>query len=894
MGTLSAEREEAWRRISPYLDQVLGMDPGERETWLLELAATQAAIAGEIRRFLTEYDSLNEKGFLADPPSDLIEHTLARSSSLAGRDVGHYTIERLIGRGGMGEVWLASRNDGRFDGHYAIKFLDTSPLHMKSADRFHREGRLLGRLSHPHIARLIDAGTAEDGRPYLVLEYVDGKPIDRYCRENSIGIEARVRLFLDVVSAVVHAHANLVVHRDLKPSNVLVTPDGTVKLLDFGIAKLLSTYSTRDDDATVTRLEEMALTPEYAAPEQLLGEAPSTATDIYQLGMLLYVLLTDRHPLDSFGSRAERVKAALDGRVPRASELVLPAARRQLRGDLDAILSMALRKDYNERYATAAALREDLACYLNREPVRAQRGATLYRARKFALRHRFAIAGSMTALASLCAALVFAFAQSRAADTERDNALALASRNAAVTEFLGMVITEGADSDTPVTTAGLLSRSENLALADRSGNRENRAAVLAMIASRYSALNDDAKAARLLESALELMANSHNSALRSKLTCAHALSIASLGQVDAAVRAISRELGHLQSDPENAAYCSLYRAYIAINYDDAKNSLQYAAQAIERLRAALRPPTLDEGLFLGALAESYVLNGRIREADQYFQLALQKYAEFGRDGGSLALSVRTSWATMHDIAGMPRRSLELYDQISAIMTQRNPGSTPPSYVAGDRALALEELGRYEEARAAYELELRIATRQQDIFRRVHGLWGLASVAQRLHETQTATEYLEQMSAVMTPSIPAGSAPWISRTLVQGRIELAGGRLESARALFTGALERASGTQAIRARLGKAESELLSGDAAAAADDAQLALKAAMSAQGGFQYSNQTGLAWLMLGSAQRKLGQHGQAYRALDAAVTNLSNTVDERHPALMEARNLLATVRSE
>ena len=269
----------------------------------------------------------------------------------------------------MGEVWLASRADGRFEGRCAIKFLNRSISHPGVAERFLREGQALARLTHPHVARLLDAGTLEEGQPYLVLEYVPGTHIDRYCAEKSLDVKARVRLFVNVVSAVADAHANLIVHRDLKPSNVLVTREGVVKLLDFGIAKLLLDPQSSEGEAPPTRWEDTALTPEYSAPEQLLGEPVSTATDVYQLGMLLYVLLVGRHPLQIGGTRTDKIRAALEGRPPPASSFASGALRKQLRGDLDAILSMALRRDPQERYATAAALGEDLLLYGDRKSV---------------------------------------------------------------------------------------------------------------------------------------------------------------------------------------------------------------------------------------------------------------------------------------------------------------------------------------------------------------------------------------------------------------------------------------------------------------------------------------------------------------------------------------------
>ena len=880
---------ETWRRVSPYLDQVFDLPAGERAAWLAELDVAEPTIAAAVREFLLEQDALKAQGFLDDPPLDLIEAARAESS-MSGRRLGPYTIERLIGRGGMGEVWLASRNDGRFDGRYAVKFLHASFPRAKLADRFHREGRLLGRLTHPHIARLIDAGTAEEGRQYLVLEYVDGDRIDRYCEQRSLGVDARIRLFLAVAAAVAHAHTNLVIHRDLKPSNVLVTAEGTVKLLDFGIAKLLSDDPTHD--VTLTGFEGTAFTPEYAAPEQLLGEIPSTATDVYQLGMLLYVLLTGVHPLQSPRSRVEHMKAVLDGRVPRASDVVTGALRKQLRGDLDAILAMALRNYPSERYATAAALREDLVRYLDHEPVSAQRGAAFYRARKLVVRHKFAIGAVAVALAGLCAALVFAFARARSEAVQRDTAVVLAARNAAVTEFLGTVLTEGAEGDTPITTNELLARSEKLALADKSGNRENRAAMLAMIASRYSALNDDAAAARLFEKALQLIGDSPDRALRAKLTCAHALSIGSLGQIDTAVGTIARELDNLGADPENAAYCALYRSFLADSYDDAQNSLRYAQLALERFYAAPRTPTLHEGLFLGALAESYGLNGRNVEAEDYFRQALQKYADLGRESSTDALTVRSNWATLVDVAGQPKRALDVYDQIAGLLHERNPDNPLPSFLLGDRAKALESLGRYAEARDMSQKELQLGTQNHDTIRTAHGLLGLASIAQRMHEDSAAKQYLEQVRAVLSPSVPLGTPPWIALFLVQGRIDIDAGKPDAARAEFISLLDKAAGQQAVVARLGVVEAELLQADLSAAPKDVQSALQAATALQGGFRYSNLTGLAWLLVGRVQQKLGDSAQAYKAFDAAVIHLSNTVDDGHSSLVEARRLLASTR--
>ncbi len=517
-----------WPEIANHLDRALDLDPSQRERWLSELTATQPHIAPILRELLAERDALNHSDFLQVPLVDPATRAALPHGSLAGKRIGAYTVERLIGRGGMGEVWLASRSDGLFEGRCAIKLVDSLGVRSALADRFHREGRLLARLGHPNIARLLDAGTTAEGRQFLVLEYIDGERIDHYCDSLQLTTQERVRLFLDAVSAVAHAHSHLIIHRDLKPSNVLVTRDGVIKLLDFGIAKLLGPEQ-RLMDETMTRIGELPLTPEYAAPEQLLGEVPCTATDVYQLGMLLYMLLAGGHPLQLLNGRAERIKAAMTGQMPRASQFASGALGKTLRGDLDAILEMALHTDPAQRYPTAAALREDLVRYLNREPVSARRGGGLYQARKFIARHRLVVMSCAAAAASLCATLVFALNQAQLAATEHDHAIALASRHAMVMELTGMVLMEAAEADKPVTVIELLERSEQLALADARDTPENRAAVLEMIAARYVSLGEFGRGARLLERALAILGNSRDTTLRSRLNCGRTRALANMG-----------------------------------------------------------------------------------------------------------------------------------------------------------------------------------------------------------------------------------------------------------------------------------------------------------------------------------------------------------------------------
>ena len=394
---------DGWEKLSRLLDIALELPTEERGAWLDRLDSREAVYRDVIAKLLEAHAHAEAQGFLGSPATlDGVPPPGVFSSFRQGIEIGPYRLDREIGRGGMGTVWLAERSDGRFERRVAVKFLGIALSGRIGQERFKREGRILGGLLHPHIAELLDAGVTETGHPYLVLEHVDGEPIDAYCRQRNLDAHACVRLFLDVLAAVTHAHANLIVHRDIKPSNVLVSTDGRVKLLDFGIAKLME-QDGRADDATLTG-EALALTPLHAAPEQLKGEAVTTATDVYALGVLLYMLLAREHPAGRGPhSPADLLRAVVETEPPRPSEAtgIPDRLRRQVRGDLDTIVARALKKNPAERYASVTALGEDLSRYLKREPIRARPDTLLYRASKFVVRNRLAVAGVTLASVAL-------------------------------------------------------------------------------------------------------------------------------------------------------------------------------------------------------------------------------------------------------------------------------------------------------------------------------------------------------------------------------------------------------------------------------------------------------------------------------------------------------------
>lgn len=407
----SPRAAEAWSRLEAALDRLLGL-PAERQAAALSrIAQREPALAGELRSLLAQVggeDALLDRPALAlraeadiDAAQPQADAPLSAGTS-AALCVGPYRLLKRIGCGGMSEVFCAERGDGAFAQRVALKRLNRDDHGAR--ERFRSECAALARLEHPGIARLIDAGLADDGRPYLVMELVDGAPITEWCRQHRSDLDERLRLFAEVCAAVAHAHRQRVIHRDLKPANVLVCADGRVRLLDFGVAKLLDRM-----DAPITR--NIPLTPGYAAPEQITGGAISAATDVHALGLLLHELLTGAParqlaelPLLTALDKVLRDAPPLASRHA-AAQPRPPIRAGQLRGDLDAIIAKALRRAPEHRYDSVTALAQDLARSRRRQPVRAREGARLYALGRFLSRFRLPLASAVIAASALLGSL---------------------------------------------------------------------------------------------------------------------------------------------------------------------------------------------------------------------------------------------------------------------------------------------------------------------------------------------------------------------------------------------------------------------------------------------------------------------------------------------------------
>jgi eukaryotic-like serine/threonine-protein kinase len=443
-------------QVADLFAAALEIPPEERARFLAGACAGRERLRAEVESLLEAHR--RSPAFLEAERAAVLGGAGAGSAAQPGQRIGAYRLLGELGRGGMGTVYLAERADGAFEQRVALKLIHRGLAAAGMLDRFLRERQILARLEHPNIARLLDGGIAEDGSPYFAMEVVRGTPLTTYCDERRLPIDGRLALFDQACGAVLHAHAHLVVHRDIKPSNMLVTEDGGLKLLDFGIAKLLG--DDGDEAAALTRGGPQPLTPEYAAPEQLRGEPATTATDVYSLGVVLYELLAGRRPfahsrLDARGeapdpeppssavSRAlphvpgSRQKGERSPQEVAAARATTPQRlRRSLAGDLEAIVLQALQHDPERRYPSVEALAEDVRRFRAGQPVRARPATLGYRAGKLLRRHRVAAVAATAAVVSLLVGLAASLWQARVAARERDRASAAAAEAGEVADYL--------------------------------------------------------------------------------------------------------------------------------------------------------------------------------------------------------------------------------------------------------------------------------------------------------------------------------------------------------------------------------------------------------------------------------------------------------------------------
>jgi eukaryotic-like serine/threonine-protein kinase len=501
---MSATAYDSWKRVEAVLNQALELRPEDRSAFLTRECAGDPELRQEVDSLLATVDK--SLGFIEQPLHQVAQR-LAEESEGPGSRIQSYQLLRVIGEGGMGKVYLAARADDQYNQQVAIKLLQTGFAQTTAMLlRFRSERQILADLDHPNIARLLDGGVTPSGSPFLAMEYVDGIPIHEYCRANRLSIEQRLRLFVTVCGAVDYAHKHLVVHRDIKPVNILVTKEGTPKLLDFGIAKLID---SEQGAAAQTRTADRLMTPEYASPEQITGAAVTTATDVYALGVVLYELLSGSRPfslatmtpVELYRAICERDPEAPSNRAAKSAPN--PLAATKVDGELDNIVLMAMRKEAGERYRSARELGDDLAAYLNGYPVRAKTATLGYRSVKFVRRNRAAVAVAALAIVALVGFSVGMAVLAKRARQQQ----AIAERESSFLSSIFAASTPIQARGNQVTARDLLDRGLQRVDRELSGEPEAQAAMLQSIGRSYHALGLYDQAKPLLQRAHQLRKN---------------------------------------------------------------------------------------------------------------------------------------------------------------------------------------------------------------------------------------------------------------------------------------------------------------------------------------------------------------------------------------------------
>jgi eukaryotic-like serine/threonine-protein kinase len=886
--------EASWDSFSEHLSEALELPEGELKPWLAALAASQPEVAAEIQRVLAARERKEFSEFLAH---SALDGAPVAGASLVGRRVGPYLVEAEIGRGGMGSVWRARRADGRFEGTVAIKFVHAYWLGREGEERFRSEGRLLGKLDHPNIARLLDAGVTEDSQPYLVLEYVDGEPIDEYCERLGLGVDARVGLFQGVLAAVGHAHSHLVIHRDLKPANVLVTRQGTVKLLDFGIAKLLSP----DPSLAQTQTGAQALTPQYAAPEQLLGQAVTTATDVYTLGLVLYVVLTAKHPIDTgTASSAALINAVIKQDPPRASTTVSESRRRALQGDLDNIIAKALRRSPAERYVSVAEFAEDLRRYLAHEPVTARADTVRYRVAKFVRRNRGSVVAGLLVAVGLIGTSVFALTQMHAARVQRDLALEEAKHANAQADLTQYLLDDKSSEISPEAAGQRLARARQFLGARFRNDPLLAARLLIDVSGDYIDIGEFKTAAEVSAEAERIGHHFDDASILGQLACIRTEDLAIARDFTAARAQLAAGLAQIRRlnpvPPDIEAECALAEAFVVQADGD-------FSRAVEHLRTTVAD--LDrEGMHGAArylatsndLARALLIAGRYHEAWEIGSRNVALVTEVGRaDTNAYLVYVNNACAALRS-GGQPAKAAAYMDSSTARLRKDAGYADMGSGSQGCWALARLEMGRPAEAEpaildAAGKAERGGITYQAALLRASAVIAALARGDLAMADarwTELARDE-EQRRAANEKGIEV-----VRLLLLHARIDLAHHRPDDA----LKSLQRAATLIALRRQPTNPdarEMEALQSTAlmaqqhfAAAVQHAQAAFELARISAVDPNSSAWVGEALILRARAEAAAGR-GSAAASAREALPHLTNNLDPAHPLIAEARALLA-----
>lgn len=883
--------------INEHLDHALELSDAERKKWLAGLRERAPETAAQLEQLFAARERKGFTDFLSGAAPSLAG---IQTGTLIGRRIGPYQIEAEAGRGGMGSVWRARRVDGRYEGVVAIKLVHASWLGQGAEQRFRTEGQLLGRLEHPHIARLLDAGVLDDGQPYLVLEYVEGEPIDDFCRQRMLAIEARVCLFLDVLDAVAHAHSHLIVHRDLKPGNILVTRDGVVKLLDFGIAKLLEGEGA---SGAPTQAGQAALTPMYAAPEQLTGEPVTTGTDIYTLGLVLYVLLTGTgpYPTDSM-SRGQFVQAVLSQDPPRPSTvgIIETVPRRLLRGDLDNILGKALRKIPAERYRSVTDFADDLKRLLAHEPVHAHADTMGYRIAKFVRRHRGGVLGALLTTIALIGTTAFAVWQMLEARAQRDLANFEAERAGAQVEVNEFLLGDSLGQAPHDVAARRLERARAMIDQRFRDSPLIQARLLNALSGRYIDMGDSRGGAAVAREAEAIATRLDDPGLNADIACGRATDAAYAGDLpgahaqDEIGRANMRRLKSIPTGTEAA--CALATAFIAEGEGDYPRAIAVTQEAMQALEQAGQKRMSRYTSVAHEHARSLVLAGDNRDAWPAEQAVMSIVKSVGRANTAPYFAMLNVGTTALLNGGQPRKVIEVIDATATELKASAAGAELPFYLQATRLLAEVAAGA---ATAPDKALMQFAsTAEKGGQRPAIALYRVGAIRAALgrDDLTAAQEYWPSVAAAETQGTDAIGRRAAARVLItHAELDLArhdasaaSQHIGQAAALIP---EARRTTEQIwqRLLLVRSQAEYALGQYPAAVQDAEAAVTRARQDAVDSQSSAAIGEALVWRSRMELAQGKRQAAEASAREAIPHLEQNLDPSHPLIATAHRLAA-----
>ena len=736
-----------YARVGPLLDQALELTPELRAQWLAGLRDESTRVLDKLAQLLEEEEDSAREFLPSGPGKYSLEQLLGGwASSLAGTRIGAWTLDDLVGQGGMGTVWSAHRADGTFTGRAAIKLLHLSSVTPIALEQFRREGTLLAALSHPNIARLLDAGVTESGQPYLVMEYVDGVPLDVYAETQQLKRSARIALIRQVLHAISHAHAQLIVHRDLKPSNILVRPDGRVTLLDFGIGRQLL-QSPADEFSLVTEVGARALTPLFASPEQLRGEAIGTASDTYSAGVVAYLLLTGTHP--TAGDRrttTEILRTTLD-----------TEPRRTALGDLDTILRKALKKAPTERYETAAAFNDDLQRYTEHKPVSARPDTLGYRMRRFVRRNRSGVAGTCVAIAALIATTGVAIRQAWQAERARDRAVFQTERAEATRQFQTLLMSQ--IGTTTLSQKQLLDKGVQMFEAGKTTDPRITISLLLNFADRYAELDRHVEERALLLRADSSARRVANVPAMFSTACALARHYLATDQVETAKQQLARAetvvAGTAAAGEVDRVACLLARARLFPKNTGTDSAIILYRRVVAILDSTGRSNTLQMVAVQSILAGHLSDVNRGRDAIAVLERQQQALTRLGLAGSFASTGVMANIATARGPLGERAAILPIWGQVNARVTAADTAGGVNPTTGFNFASELLADGQSDSALVWYRAVAASAAKRRSAVIESRAKFGivrsLATLGRGAEAAPVLTQYLSMLRALRRPT-----------------------------------------------------------------------------------------------------------------------------------------------